>query len=116
MRDSEKSGQVKRLCDAIIIAAECYENDFNPIYFDYDSVIVLLEQAQTLVAESARCPRPANLPPHIPWREKLYDSDEAFDPYAFDGTMGVEDYERMHELMDENDVLDEDDSYGMVMV
>jgi hypothetical protein len=35
----------------------------------------------------------------MPWCERLYDGNEAFDPYAFDGTMSVEDYDRMHELM-----------------
>jgi hypothetical protein len=99
MRDLDKSDQVKWLCKVIANAAESYENDKHPIYFDYDSVIALLEQAQMLVTESARCPRPADLPPGMPWCERLAGGDEVFDPYAFDGTMSEEDYERMHELM-----------------
>jgi hypothetical protein len=122
MRDLEKSALVRRLCEAVINAAECYENDSEPIYFDYDSVIHLLEQAQTLVIESARCPRPSNLPPNLPWRERLYNGDEVIDPYAFDGTMRVEDYDKMHDLMTldrespgEDDAPDEDDFSGMTM-
>lgn len=122
MQDLEKSDQVKRLCEAIINASESYENATDSIYFDYNSVIALLEQAQTLVAESARCPRPATLPSNMPWSERLYNGDEDNDPYAFDGTMSAEDYERMHELMaldrkppHEDDLPDEDESPGMVM-
>jgi hypothetical protein len=99
MRDLEKSGQVKRYLGTIRNTVETYENDNHPLYFDYDGVIGLLEQAQTLVAESARCPRPADLPPGLPWSERLYGGDEVFEPYAFEGTMSAEDYDRMHELM-----------------
>ena len=99
MRNLEKSSQVKRYLETIMNAVDIYENDTYPIYFDYDGVISLLEQTQTLVTESARCPRPAGLPPNIPWREKLVSGDEDFDPYTFDGTMSEEDYEKMHELM-----------------
>jgi hypothetical protein len=98
MRDLEKSGQVKWLCEVISNAAESYENDTHPIYFDYGGVISLLEQAQMLVTESARCPRPENLPSGMPWSERLYDGED-FDPYVFDGAMSAEDYERMRELM-----------------
>lgn len=122
MQDLEKSDQVKRLCEAIINASESYENASNQIYFDYDNVIVLLEQAQMLAVETARCPRPADLPPNMPWCERLYNGDEVYDPYAFDSTMSAEDYEKMHELMeldrespDEDDLPDEDESPGMVM-
>ena len=80
MRDLEKSGQIKGLCAAIISVAECYETASDPIYFDYENMIALLEQAQILQEESARCPRPANLPVNIPWCEKLHNGDEMFNP------------------------------------
>jgi hypothetical protein len=107
MRDLEKSGQVKWLLEIITNIVESCEKDFNPIYFDYDGVIGLLEQAQMLVAESARCPCPADLPPELPWCEKLYDSDEVFDPYTYDGTMSAEDYEKMRDLMNDNEESEE---------
>ena len=52
-----------------------------------------------LVTESARCPRPADLPPELPWREKLYNGEEVFDPYVYVGAMSAEDYEKMCEHM-----------------
>jgi hypothetical protein len=98
MRDSEQNGHVKRLLETITNAVESYENDIRPIYFDYDGVIGLLDRAVALVTESARCPRPADLPPELPWSERLYDGDEVFYLYAYDGAMSAEDYERMREL------------------
>ena len=35
----------------------------------------------------------------LPFSEKPFDPDEDFNPYVFDGSMSVEDYELMHELM-----------------
>ncbi|MDE7327802.1 MAG: hypothetical protein K2N63_16240, partial [Lachnospiraceae bacterium] len=31
----------------------------------------------------------------------VYDPDEDFDPYVYDGRMSIEDFERMHQLMQE---------------
>jgi len=103
MRDLEKSGQVKWYLEIIGNAVTIYENDTNSIYFDYDGVIGLLEQAQMLVVESARCPRPADLPDYLPWCEKLHNGDEVFDPYSYDGSMSAEDYEKMHNLMGDSE-------------
>jgi hypothetical protein len=96
--DLEKSGHVKRLLEAIANTALSYENGAHNICFDYDGVIGLLDRAQMLITESARCPRPENLPPGMPWSERLYDGED-FDPYVYDGSMSAEDYERMRELM-----------------
>ena len=103
MQDLEKSSQVKWLLLTIKLAVESYENDLNRIHFDYDGAINLLEQAQMLVTESARCPRPADLPDYLPWCEKLYSGDEIFEPYIHDGSMSDEDYVKMHELMSEDE-------------
>ena len=83
MRDLEKSGQVKWYLEIIGNAVESYEKDANPIYFDYDGAISLLEQAQMLVTESARCPRPADLPDYLEWDERLYNGDEVSERYIF---------------------------------
>jgi len=110
MQDLEKSGQVRWFCEIIINVVTSYESDANhKIYFDYDSVLKLLEQAQITAIDTARCPRPDNLPPEMPWSERLYGGDEVFNPYAFDGTMSIEDYEKMHDLMQ----LDDDESEDM---
>jgi len=103
MQDLEKSSQVKWLLETIINAVVSYENDTHKIHFDYDGAIGLLEQAQMLVTESARCPRPADLPDYLPWCERLFSGDDVFDPYTYDGSMSLEDYDKMHELMAECD-------------
>ena len=92
MQDLEQSGQVKWWLDIIRNAVESYENDNMKIYFDYKGVIGLLEQAQMLVAESARCPRPADLPDYLEWDEKLYDGDEVSEGYIFHNGMNADDY------------------------
>ena len=77
MQNLEKSDQVKWFCEIIINVVTSNESDTqHKIYFDYDSVLGLLEQAQTAVIDSARCPRPENLPPDMPWSERLYGGDE----------------------------------------
>lgn len=38
----------------------------------------------------------------IPFSEKPWDPDEDFNPYVFDGSMSVEDYELMHKIMEED--------------
>lgn len=37
----------------------------------------------------------------LPFSEKPYRDGEEFDPYVFDGSMSIEDYELMHRLMNE---------------
>lgn len=107
MQDLDKSNQVKWLYEIITNAALSYENDTHKIYFDYDGVIGLLEQAQILITESARCPRPENLPPDMPWSERLYDGTE-FDPYAYDDSMTIEDFERASAAYHNNEDESED--------
>lgn len=102
VQDLGKSSRIKGLLGETMSTVECYEAENHGIFFDYDGAIGLLEQVQALVAESARCPRPANLPPDIPWCEKLYDGDDSLNPYVFDGTMSEADYEKMHELIAEH--------------
>ena len=94
MQDLDKSNQVKWLCDNIKNTAESYENDTHKIHFDYDSVINLLEQAQEIINESARCPRPDNLPSDMAWSERLYDGTD-LDPYVYDGSMSIEDFQKI---------------------
>jgi hypothetical protein len=105
-QDLKKSDYVKWLIESIANAVTSYENDsheiYHEIYFDYDDVISLLEQADALVEESARCPRPDNLPLDMPWSERM-DDDEDFNPFVFDGTMSIDDHERMHELMEQSE-------------
>jgi len=101
-QDLEKSGHVKWLLEVMTNAVTSYENDANKIYFDYDSVIGLLEQVQIHLTDSVRCTRPADLPEHLPWCEKMYNGDDVFNPYAY-ADMSHEDYEKMRELMEESE-------------
>lgn len=104
MQNLEKSRQVKWICENIIDTVISYEgNPESKIYFDYDNVLKLLEQAQATTTDTARCLRPENLPPGIPWSERMYSGDEEFDPFVYDGTMSIDDYEKMHELLNEYD-------------
>lgn len=48
-----------------------------------------------------RIERPEDLPDDIPWCGKEIDTDD-FNPYVFDNSMSMEDYELMHRLISEN--------------
>ena len=58
-----------------------------------------VEKAKSVIEDSARCPRSRSVPITSPWCERLSSGcDEGgFDPYAYDGTMTLEDYKRAQE-------------------
>lgn len=98
MQNKKKVQRIRELLNGLQIANETYSDEKVCYYFDYETVIELLEQTQTVMEDSARCPRPADLPSDLPWCERLVtDPTEEFDPYAFDGSMSEEDYELMWE-------------------
>jgi hypothetical protein len=47
-----------------------------------------------IINETSRNPRPDNLPQNMPWSEKFFITDNVFNPYVFDGSMSIEDFER----------------------
>lgn len=93
-QNPEKIQQIYTLLDDILATNREYANVKNGTYFNYDSVIAKLQEAQTEMTETARNPRPEDLPEDIPWSEKFADPDEDFDPYVFDGSMSEKDYDQ----------------------
>lgn len=86
---------------------EAYSNPKVGTVFDYNAVITTLksakqtvESAKERIHDSARNPRPANLPKDMPWSERFADPDEDVDPYVYDGSMSPEDYDKMHATID----------------
>lgn len=60
------------------------------------AAVYAVENAKRVIYDSARCPRPASLPAGARWCERMStgcDDENGFDPYAYDGSMLVEDYE-----------------------
>lgn len=60
------------------------------------AAVYAVENAKRVIDDTARCPRPASLPAGVPWCERMStgcDDERGFDPYAYDGSMTVEDYE-----------------------
>lgn len=77
------------------------DNESKGIYFNYDSVIELLEQAKNEMINSMRCPRPKDIPKDIIWCESM--GDEEFDPYVYKGDMSVEDFKKAQQLYFNNE-------------
>lgn len=95
MQDQEKVKEVQAMLGDLFETNQIYADEKIGTYYHYDRVLELLHQAKEVMTDTARNPRPANLPKDIPWSEKFYDPDEEFDPYVYDGSMSPEDHETM---------------------
>ncbi len=107
IQDKEKEWIIIQLCKDIINSCRNKTSTENQIYFDYDSVINLLTQTKEVIEESLLCPRPEEISKGIPWSERLYDGENDPDPYVFNGSMSIEDFERYQDLMlgeEENEI------------
>lgn len=91
-QNPEKIQQIYALLDDILATNREFADTKIGTYFNYDSVMAKLQEAQTEMTETARNPRPEDLPEDIPWSEKFADPNEYFDPYTFDGSMSEKDH------------------------
>lgn len=102
LEDEEKK---KRIIDNIINEIKginnSKDNEAKGVYFNYDAVIELLEQAKNEMINSMRCPRPKDIPKDIIWCESM--GDEDFDPYMYKGDMSVEDFKKAQQLYFNNE-------------
>lgn len=69
------------------------------ILWHYENHCNLLENSTAFPPEPME--RPADLPADIPWYGKATTADP--DPYVYDGYMSPEDYDHMHELMQQEE-------------
>lgn len=93
MNTKDKINKISGLCSTIISLSNFYNNDEFKFYFAYDRVIEMLENTIVEIEASLRCKRPENLPEDIPWSEST-NPEWVFDPYVYDGTMTIEDFEK----------------------
>ena len=97
MKDVEKVKTITTLLGELQMLNTLYAKDGCTVYFDYTGVIELLQKAVSMINESARAERPADLPNDIPWCEAMGPDD--IDPYVFTGDMSEEDFIQMQKLM-----------------
>jgi hypothetical protein len=93
-QDNSKIKQIQEICNRISNINQVFSDPDIKSHFAYDEVIELLEKAYDTINVSVRIPRPDHIPHNISWSEKCYDPEHNFDPYVYDGSMSVEDYER----------------------
>lgn len=105
IQDKEKEQMVLALCNDIINTCKNNATMEYKTYFDYDSAIDLLKQTKEVIEETLCCPRPEKIPEDIPWSERFYDGNTVLNPYVFDGSMSIEDFERFQDL-----ILDEEEN------
>lgn len=63
------------------------------------AVIEKLRAVDSLLKETLRYKRPAELPEELPWSSTPADVDLEFNPLVFDGSMSIEDHERATEQL-----------------
>lgn len=93
MQDKEKIKIVQFLIKEIGTENILCEDEINGVYYDYDTVIELLEKAKNIMITTERCPRPKNIPNDIPWCENMNPEVE-FDPFVYHGDMTPEDFRK----------------------
>jgi hypothetical protein len=91
MQDKDKILEIRNLLNSISAANDLYSDESKGFYFAYETVIELLQQVNETIDESARCPRPDNIPDDIPWCENM---NNEFDTFVYRGDMSVEDFRR----------------------
>ena len=96
MVDKEKAGLISSLSRDIANLNNSYIEE--NAYYDYDTVIDGLTKLKEVMQETLRCQRPEGLPEHIIWNEKPYEGED-LDPFVFDGSMSVEEFERWQDSM-----------------
>ena len=94
-QDIEKIERIESLCQELGENNRIYAATDIKSYFAYDDVIELLERALNNMTNSVRCPRPENIPQNMAWSERFHDSQFEFDPFVYDGSMSIEDYEKV---------------------
>lgn len=92
MQNIKKVDRIKELCSDIINLNQMLIEAKYGTYYDYEKVIGLLEQVMEEMSDS-RTPRPADLPEDMAWSEAYWNGEQEPDPFVFDGTMSVEDFE-----------------------
>ncbi len=97
MKDVEKSKTISTLLGELQMLNTLYAKDGCTVYFDYDGVIEHLDKAKSLINESARTARPANLPEDIPWCEAM--SCDSIDPYIYTGDISIDDFQNIQKLL-----------------
>ncbi|PYG84879.1 hypothetical protein LY28_03500 [Ruminiclostridium sufflavum DSM 19573] len=96
MQDKDKISEIRNILNRIAAVNDLYSDENKGFYFDYDTVIQLLRQADEVIDSSARCPRPDNVPAGILWCEKMCDGGEdEFDPFVYRGYISTKDFRKV---------------------
>lgn len=107
MQDKDKILEIRNLLNGLTATNDLYSDENKGFYFDYDTVIELLQQVNETIDASARCPRPDNISSDIPWCENMNDE---FDPLVYRGDMSAEDFRKAQNAYFEDDSsMDEDE-------
>jgi hypothetical protein len=97
MQNLEMINKISQILNDIARRNVLYSDPKLRTYYSYDEVIKHLEAALNVINETSRNPRPDNIPLTMPWSEKFFDPDNEFNPYVFNGSMSIEDFERASE-------------------
>jgi len=89
MQDKEKIENIKNLLNGLMASNNLYFNEEQGFYFDYDTVVDLLQKACETIDFTARCPRPNDVSGDILWCESM---NAEFDPFVYRGDMSIEDF------------------------
>lgn len=109
MQEKDKIIKIRDILNSLTTVNDLYSDEDKGFYFDYDTVIELLQQVNDTIDASARCPRPDSIPSDIPWCESM---NSEFDPYVFRNDMSVEEFSRAQkDYFEDSQARDEDEDF-----
>lgn len=100
--NDEKKTEIK---EAILDLQELYENYTDESYsFDYEKILASIKEATTALEKSVRCKRPEQLTEGVAWSENLYDAEEDFNPFVYQGDMSLQEFRQVQNKNFDNDM------------
>lgn len=92
-----KLKKVKEVSQEILSSLEDFSEENQGFYFNYDNVLILLQEAKRIMSNTLKCQRPKDLPEDFIWSEKPYNGED-FDIMVYDSSINIEDYKKLHNL------------------
>ena len=94
--DNYNEGKKAEIKEAILGLQELCENYADESYlFDYEKILGSIKEATTALEESVRCKRPEQLTEGVAWSENLYDAEEDFNPFVYQGDMSLQEFRQV---------------------
>lgn len=99
--DKEKQEIKDAILELMDLADIYQESGFE---YDYDEILKCVKKASSTIRETVRGRRPDQLPEEVSWNETLYDAEEDFNPFVYQGDMSLQEFRQVQNADFDNDL------------